>query len=174
MKPAKPSRIVLFCLIAAFCGCGASAPLTTAPTTTPTTTAAIYEQRRPSYDGIGKVYMGREIAQVMGHQGADWLERPDREVEERTDLLVELMGLKPADVVADIGAGTGYFSFRLAGKVPQGKVLAVDIQPEMLELVTANAKKRGVSNVEPVLGSVTDPKLPAGAVDVVLMFDAYN
>src|SRR4051794_31672447 len=76
-------------------------------------TAPLYPTTRPSADGIGKIYMGREIAQVMGHQGADWLERPERQEQERTDLLVENMELKPTDVVADIGAGTGYFTFRM-------------------------------------------------------------
>src|SRR5688572_3207215 len=87
-------------------------------------TAPAYETRRPTRDGTGKVYMGREIAQVMGHQGADWLERPEREREEGTKLLVDNLDLRPRDVIADIGAGTGYFSFRLAQKVPRGKVLA--------------------------------------------------
>src|SRR5215207_11345752 len=114
-------------------------------------TAPAYETRRATRDGTGRFYLGREIAQVMGHQGADWLERPERERKEGTNLLVENMDLKPTDVVADIGAGTGYFSFRLAAKVPAGKVLAVDIQQEMLDLLEQAAARRGVKNVEPVL-----------------------
>jgi len=97
-----------------------------------------YETRPASPDGIGKYYMGREIAQVMGHQGADWLERPEREAEEQPQKLVQMMDLKATDVVADIGAGTGYFTFLMAPKVPQGKVLAVDIQQEMLDLLAAS------------------------------------
>src|SRR3954470_20442678 len=82
----------------------------------------------PTRDGIGKFYMGREIAHVMGHQAADWLERPEREEEERTDLLVKSLGLRPGEVVADIGAGTGYLSRRMSSIIgEQGKVLAVDI-----------------------------------------------
>src|SRR5437867_2652600 len=114
----------------------------------------VYETRPGSPDGIGKWYMGREIAQVMGHQGAAWLERPEREAEEQPAKLIELMNLRPTDVVADIGAGTGYFSFRIAPKIPRGKVLAVDIQPEMLDLLKKAARQRRVKNVEPVLGKV--------------------
>jgi ubiquinone/menaquinone biosynthesis C-methylase UbiE len=135
---------------------------------------AVYETRPATPDGIGKWYMGREIAQVMGHQGAAWLERPEREQEEQPQKLIELMALKPADVVADIGAGTGYFSFRIARHVPQGKVLAVDIQQEMLDLLKQQSERLGVKNVEPVLGTVTDPKLPASAVDAALFVDAYH
>ena len=134
----------------------------------------VYETRPASVDGIGKFYMGREIAQVMGHEGAPWLERAEREEEERPDKLVELMALRPADVVADIGAGTGYFSLRISAKVPQGKVLAVDIQPEMLELLKEAANARRVTNVEPVLGKIDDPNLPTSTVDVALMVDAYH
>ena len=133
-----------------------------------------YSTTRPSADGIGKVYMGREIAQVMGHLGAGWLERPGREREEQPRKAIEMMELRPGDVVADIGAGTGYFSFRMAEKVPKGKVLAVDIQPEMLDLMRKAAKEKHVMNVEPVLGKEDDPMLPEGAVDVVLMVDAYH
>ena len=140
----------------------------------PASDAPAYETRPGTPDGIGKFYMGREIAQVMGHQGADWLERPEREQEEQPQKLVELMALRPADVVADIGAGTGYFSFRMAAKLPQGKVLAVDIQPEMLDLLKRAAKARGVGNVEPLLGKIDDPMLPPGGVDVALMVDAYH
>lgn len=141
------------------------------PSTIP---SGVYSTTQPSGDGTGKVYLGREIAQVMGHLGADWLERPEREREERPRRAIEMMELRPTDVVADIGAGSGYFSVRLAEKVPRGKVLAVDIQPEMLAMIEAAAKEKGVTNVVPVLGRVDDPKLPAGGVDVVLMVDAYH
>src|SRR5688572_6093631 len=152
------------------------APVTTAPTSRPaaTTQSSVYEYHPRTRDGIGKFYMGREIAHFMSHLGADWLERPTREAEEKTQTLVDEIELRPTDVVADIGAGTGYYSFRLAAKVVQGKVLAVDIQQEMLDLLTASAKTRGVDNVEPVLGTTSDPKLPKGGVDVVLMVDAYH
>ena len=145
-----------------------------AATAAPPSTRPAYTYKRPAPDGIGKVYMGREIAHVMGHLGAGWLERPEREREERPRRVIEMMKLKPTDVVADIGAGSGYFSFRIAPQVPRGKVLAVDIQPEMLELVRKKSGELGVRNVEPVLGTVEDPKLPAGGVDVVLMVDAYH
>jgi SAM-dependent methyltransferase len=133
-----------------------------------------YEQGLPNPDGIGKVYLGREISHVMGHRAAGWLDRPMREVVERTDLLIERLPLAPDDVVADIGAGTGYFTFPIARRVPDGEVLAVDIQPEMLALLEARADEGGVGNVRPVLGSVTDPNLPAGAVDLILIVDAYH
>jgi ubiquinone/menaquinone biosynthesis C-methylase UbiE len=110
----------------------------------------------------------------MGHLGAGWLERPEREREEATRKAIDLMDFKPTDVVADIGAGTGFFSFPIAQRVPQGKVLAVDIQQEMLDLVAAKAKELNVKNVEPVLGTVSDPKLPENSLDAVLMVDAYH
>jgi ubiquinone/menaquinone biosynthesis C-methylase UbiE len=140
-------------------------------------TEARYETRaRPSRDGIGKVYFGREIAQVMGHQGAAWLERAERQEEERTDLLLQALALKPGESVADIGAGSGYFSWRMAQKVgPTGKIYAVEIQQEMLDILMANMKKRQVDAiVQPVLGTVQDPKLPASAVDTILLVDVYH
>jgi SAM-dependent methyltransferase len=125
--------------------------------------------------GVGKFYMGREIAQVMGHEAADWLERPERDREEHTELLVEELNLKPGEIVADIGAGTGYFSRRLARKVgATGKVLSVDIQPEMLALLTNTMAAHGLTNVVPILGSTHDPNLPAASVDLVLMVDMYH
>jgi ubiquinone/menaquinone biosynthesis C-methylase UbiE len=125
-------------------------------------------------NGIGKFYMGREIAHVMGHQAADWLERPEREEEERTQLLIEALKLRPGDVVADIGAGTGYHVRRMAPKVgPGGKVFGVDIQPEMLTLLSNNMAQAKITNVIVVQGTIEDPKLPA-AVDMVLLVDVYH
>jgi SAM-dependent methyltransferase len=130
---------------------------------------------KPSPDGIGKVYMGREIAHVMGHEGADWLERPERVTEERPDEVVALLGLKPGDRVADIGAGTGYFSRRLAKRVlPGGIVFAEDIQPEMLDLLAKNLRNEGIANVQGVLGTITDPRLAANSLDLVIMVDVYH
>lgn len=135
---------------------------------------SIYQQRLVhSPDGIGKFYMGREIAQVMGHQGAGWLERPSRESEEKPSRVVNALDLKPTDVVADIGAGTGYLSFQIAQKLPSGKVLAVDIQQEMLDTINRLKKERNITNVEPVLGAVSNPNLKSD-VDKVVMVDAYH
>jgi ubiquinone/menaquinone biosynthesis C-methylase UbiE len=125
-------------------------------------------------DGIGKIYMGREIAQVMGHQGAGWLERSSRETEEQPQKVIAALQLKPDSVVADIGAGTGYFSFRIASTIPQGKVYAVDVQPEMLEILNYLKDQKKIANVEPILGSETAPNLPENSVDLALMVDAYH
>jgi precorrin-6B methylase 2 len=135
-----------------------------------------YEFRRDhDPNGTGKFYMGREIALVMGHQAAGWLERPEREREEQPTKMLDALKLKPGEVVADVGAGSGYLTFRVAPRVgPTGKVLAVDIQPEMLALIRQKMKAGGVTNVEPVMGTVTDPKLPADAVDTILMVDVYH
>jgi len=138
------------------------------------TTDTLYTQRPPSRNGIGKVYMGREISTVMGHRGAEWLERPARETKERPDLLVDSLPLDPSDTVADIGAGTGYLTFRVAPRVPQGNVFAVDIQPEMLNMIRERITERDVTNVVPVRGTVTDPQLPADSVDLAYMVDAYH
>lgn len=128
-----------------------------------------------SADGIGKRYMGREIAAVMGWQGAAWLEREEREREERTDLLVKALALKPAMVVADIGAGTGYLARRMAPLVmPGGKVLAVDVQPEMVAMLQAAVRQSGLTQIEPVLGAEDDVKLPAASVDLAIMVDVYH
>ncbi|MGH7944078.1 MAG: class I SAM-dependent methyltransferase [Opitutaceae bacterium] len=138
---------------------------------------ARYETRaKPSRDGIGKIYFGREIAHVMGHQAAGWLERPEREEEERTDLLVEALALKRGEIVADIGAGSGYFSWRMAQKVGEkGKVYAVEIQQEMLDILMVNMRKRRVGGiVQPMLGTVQDPKLPEAGVDTILLVDVYH
>jgi ubiquinone/menaquinone biosynthesis C-methylase UbiE len=126
-------------------------------------------------DGIGKFYCGREIAQVMGHQAADWLERPERQEEERTDLLLESIPLHPGESAADIGAGTGYMSWRMAKKTgDKGRVYCVEIQQEMLDLLAKKMAEHHTTNFQSVLGTVTDTKLPPNSVDVVLMVDVYH
>jgi ubiquinone/menaquinone biosynthesis C-methylase UbiE len=126
-------------------------------------------------NGIGKFYMDREIALVMGHQAADWLDRPEREKEEGSSKLLAALKFTPGMVVADVGAGSGYYTFPIAEKVgPKGKVLAVDIQPEMLDLIKKRSAARKLTNVVPILGTVTDPKLPAGEVDLILLVDVYH
>jgi ubiquinone/menaquinone biosynthesis C-methylase UbiE len=144
----------------------------TAAAATPADTTYVY--RKPSQDGTGKYYLGREIAPVMGHRGSDWLERSDRILEEAPDVLVRHLELSPTDVVADIGAGTGYFTFRLSPLVPEGTVFAVDIQEEMLDIIGAKMAGAGVDNVIPVMGEIDDPRLPDDGVDIVLLVDAYH
>ncbi|AHJ98724.1 Methyltransferase type 11 [Hymenobacter swuensis DY53] len=134
-----------------------------------------YERRPPQdLNGIGKYYLGRQIAHVMGHEGASWLERADRQQEEGTDILLRELKLKPTDVVADIGAGTGFFTFRISPLVPRGRVLAVDIQPEMLTALRETKDRIRANNVVPVRGTTDNPNLPAKGVDVVLIVDAYH
>lgn len=126
-------------------------------------------------DGIGKFHMGREISKVMGHLGAEWLERDSREAEERTDLLLDFLEGLGGEVLADIGAGTGYFALPWVERLSGARVLAVDIQPEMLEILMEAASARGLADVvEPVLGAIDDPMLPDASVDVVLIVDAYH
>lgn len=135
----------------------------------------VYEQRvHHSPDGIGKYYMGREIAKVMGHTGVGWLERPGRELEEQPSKIVNALNLEPDDVVADIGAGSGYMSFRIAPLLSQGKVLAVDIQPEMLDIIEFFKQEKNINNVEPVLATLKNPNLPPASIDLALMVDAYH
>jgi ubiquinone/menaquinone biosynthesis C-methylase UbiE len=126
-------------------------------------------------DGIGKFYMGREIAQVMGHEAAEWLDRPEREEEEAPERMLDALKLKPGQAVADIGAGSGYLTFRLAKRVaPGGRVYAEDIQPEMLDIIRKKMKAAGVTNVQPILGTITDPKLPPRSIDLILLVDVYH
>jgi len=154
-------------------GCLLLNPASKARADSPSTT--VYEQRIiHSPDGIGKYYMGREIAKVMGHTGAGWLERPSREAEEQPSKIVGVLNLKPNDVVADIGAGTGYLSFRIAPSLTEGKVLAVDVQPEMLDIIEFFKKEKNITNVEPVLATLTNPNLPPTSIDLALMVDAYH
>ncbi len=134
-----------------------------------------YTPGTPSRDGIGKRYLGREIAGVMGWQGAAWLERNEREQEERTDLLVVALRLAPGAQVADVGAGTGYIARRLATAVgPTGKVFAVDVQPEMIRMLTQLAERDRLPQVVPVLSAVDDVQLAPASIDLALMVDVYH
>jgi SAM-dependent methyltransferase len=170
------SRIWIFATTAiiALTAFGAASAQKRPPTRNPKPPAYEYRDVHDP-NGIGKFFMGREIAQVMGHEGAAWLDRPEREIEEAPGILVDALKLKPGMVVADVGAGSGYLTFRMAPKVaPEGKVLAVDIQQEMLDIIVAKGKQQKLTNIVPVLGTITDPKLPANSVDLILMVDVYH
>ena len=148
------------------------ATLTHAESGTPTER---YTRVPAGADGIGKRYMDRDIAGVMGWQGAAWLEREEREREERTDVLVTALQLKPGMVVADIGAGTGYLARRMAPAVtPGGKVLAVDVQPEMVAMLQSTVRQSGLTQIQPLLGAADDVNLPAASVDLAIMVDVYH
>lgn len=162
--------VVTLATSAALLGCNGVTNGGDEPSATPST----YREVRASRDGIGRMYMGREISHVMGHRGAAWLERPLREREERTDLLIDNLPLTANSVVADIGAGTGYFSFPIAERVPQGKVLAVDIQPEMLAIIRQRQTQGAAANVETVKGREDDTGLAPDTVDLILIVDAYH
>src|SRR5215831_13075719 len=117
---------------------------------------------------------GRQIAPVMGMGGADWLVRPEREAEEAPDAALDAIAIRKGSTVADIGAGAGYFTWRMAERVgPDGAVYAEDIQPGMIDLLKKNIAARGQRNVKPVLGTFDDPRLPAGKMDLVLLVDVY-
>jgi len=136
--------------------------------------APVYTEGPESVDGIGKFFHGREISQVMGHPGIGWLERSEREQEEAPTRAINALDLRDDAVIADIGAGSGYYAFRISPKVPKGKVIAVDIQPEMIEFLTNRSKELSVTNVEPHLGAIDDVKLPTGSLDAALLVDAYH
>jgi ubiquinone/menaquinone biosynthesis C-methylase UbiE len=110
----------------------------------------------------------------MGHTGAGWLERPSREAEEQPSKLINSLNLQADDVVADIGVGTGYISLQIAPLLTKGKVFAVDIQPEMLEIVEFFKQEKHITNVEPILATADNPNLPPNSIDLALMVDAYH
>ena len=133
-----------------------------------------YTSKRGDYNGIGKWYMGREVAYVMGFQGINWLERSEREIEEGVSTLIKNMEIKTDDTIADIGAGSGYHVFRMAPLAENGLVYAVDIQPEMLEAIELKKRSKRVSNVETVLGSEKSINLPKNSLDKILLVDVYH
>ncbi len=144
----------------------------TAPPSLPPPPAYTYAGASP--DGIGKFFHNREISQVMGHPGIGWLERNEREKEEAPAKAIAALNLPPDTVIADIGAGSGYYSFRISPDVPGGKVIAVDIQPEMLEFLQRRSGELGITNVIPHLGAVDDLQLDDSSLDAALMVDAYH
>lgn len=164
--------LVIAC--AALLTCARAEPAAAAPTTAEPAKQPAYTTAPASPDGIGKFFHGREISQVMGHPGIGWLERDEREKEEAPTKAITALELKKTEVIADIGAGSGYYAFRIAPLIPQGKVVAIDIQQEMLDFLTKRSKDLNVANVEPHLGAVDDLKLPAASLDSALMVDAYH
>jgi predicted methyltransferase len=132
-------------------------------------------RRRTTRTAIGKFYLGREIAHVMGPGGIIWLERAERETEEQPQLVIDALEIKPGQTIADLGAGSGYYSFRIAPLVgPTGRVLAIDIEPAMLEAVAQRATREHVANIRPVLCSERDPNLAPHSVDLLFMVDVYH
>lgn len=174
----RTTAIILLSLL--FFSCNQSAQVSKENTTSTPETQVSSKQKSPykkgpqSYDGTGKYYLGREISQVMGHLGASWLERPEREAEEKGSTMLKALELKPTDIIADIGAGSGYFSFRMAPMVPEGKVIAEDLQPEMIQIMEEKQAKNGIGNIEYILGNEQSPKLAPNSVDWVLMVDVYH
>ena len=160
----------LWLSIALLTGCSDRATETSAESV-----PAYYRVQDPRHeDGSGKYYMGREISKITGHGNAEWLDRPARESSELPSRVVKALALRPADVVADIGAGTGYFTFRLSEQVPHGRVYAVDVQQEMLSLINERVGEEGQRNIVTVLGTEQDPNLPPESVDLALMVDSYH
>ena len=133
-----------------------------------------YTFKRGDYNGIGKWYMGREIAYVMGFEGIGWLERSDREKEENVLSLIQNMDIKSNDTIADIGAGSGYHVFRMAPLAKRGLVYAVDIQTEMLMAIETTKEKNKIKNIKTILGSEKSVYLPKNSVDKILMVDVYH
>ncbi|MDB9994930.1 methyltransferase domain-containing protein [Flavobacteriaceae bacterium] len=133
-----------------------------------------YIFKEGDFNGIGKWYMGREIAYVMGYQGIGWLERSEREKEENVSKLIKNMRIKSNDVIADIGAGSGYHTFRMASLAPNGLVYAVDIQTQMLMAIENKKTFSEISNVETILGTEKSVQLPKNSVDKILMVDVYH
>lgn len=135
---------------------------------------SIYTYGTPSSGGTGKFYLGREIARVMGASNASWLDRESRPEEEHTQLAIDKIKISPMGVIADIGAGTGYYTFKLAPKVPQGRVLAVEIQDEMIKAIKDRKKKLNNKNAGVIKGSTKSANLPENFVDLAIMVDVYH
>lgn len=135
---------------------------------------SVYTYQSPSPGGIGKFYMGREIAGIMDFSGKDWLERQSRAQEENTDLAIENLPISTGSIVADIGAGSGFYTFRIAPKVALGKVYAVEIQEDAIRFLENRSKELGYDHVIPVQGGEKSPNLPDNSIDLAIMVDVYH
>lgn len=156
--------IILICIVILFNSCGSQT----------TETSGIYTYQIEDYNGIGKWYMGREIASVMGFEGMEWLERPERESEENVSTLIKNMSINLEDTIADIGAGSGYHTFRMALKAPKGFIYAIDIQEEMLSEINSRINNGYLKNITPILGTETNINLTENSVDKILLVDVYH
>ena len=156
--------IILICIIILFISCGSQT----------SETSGIYTYQIEDYNGIGKWYMGREIASVMGFEGMEWLERPEREFEENVSTLINNMSINLEDTIADIGAGSGYHTFRMALKAPKGFIYAIDIQEEMLSEISSRINNGYLKNIAPILGTETNINLIENSVDKILLVDVYH
>ena len=162
--------IILLCTCCCFANCN-SQQNSIAPKPTKD---SVYTYGKASVDGIGTFYMGREISHVMGAQGSVWLERDSRSTEENASLLVEKIKIPANGIVADIGAGTGYYSFKLSSKVPQGKIFAVEIQDEMINHLQNKKLLLKDSIVKIIKGTDHSPNLPDSSIDLAIMVDVYH
>ncbi len=133
-----------------------------------------YTTRPHSEDGIGKFYQGREIAKAMNHSTIDWLEHPGRDSQEDPNTVIDLIDINPADVIADIGAGSGYYTFRLAKKHPRARVVAIDIQEETLGFLEQRIAQLNSQNIITHLGKTDHIDLPPTSIDAALIVDAYH
>lgn len=168
METMKQTGIVLFLIYLTFIIDGCQAQQRNASEDSP------YTYKTPDRDGTGKVYLGREISHIMGFHGKDWLERESREQEESISLALENLPITPESVVADIGAGSGYYTFRIAPLVPHGRVLAVEIQDEAIDYINEQARALGFDNVKTIKGDDASPNLPKNSTDLVIMVDVYH
>lgn len=134
----------------------------------------LYSYKTPDRDGTGKVYMEREISQVMNFMGMSWLERSTRPQEENTELAIKNLPIDKNSVVADIGAGSGYYTFRIAKRVPDGLVYAVEIQDPAIKYLKEKSKELGFDNVKTIKGTEKSPNLPENTIDLAIMVDVYH
>jgi SAM-dependent methyltransferase len=160
--------IILTGVVVHFMACGQVKPDPEKMITSP------YKKGIATRDGIGKYYHGREIAKTMDFAGAPWLERDERNEEENAEMAIRYLPISKNAVVADLGAGTGYYSFRIAEKIPEGKVYAIDIQPSFVEFLGERKKERNAQNLYPLLGNQTNIGLEKASVDLLLMVDVYH